>query len=71
MGLVFGQDVAGVADAAFDLGVDEVIGCDDASLAPFRVEAAGPLLAQLARQTALDDPRRVANVVKTWVATDA
>ncbi len=50
IGLVFGQDVAGVADAAFDLGVDEVIGCDDASLAPFRVEAAGPLLAQLVQE---------------------
>ncbi|MCA9972556.1 MAG: electron transfer flavoprotein subunit alpha/FixB family protein [Anaerolineales bacterium] len=48
--LVFGEDVADVADAAFDLGADEVIGCDDASLAPFRVEAAGPLLAQLARE---------------------
>jgi electron transfer flavoprotein alpha subunit len=49
-GLVFGQDVAGVADAAFDLGVDAVLGCDDPTLAHFRVEAYGPLLAKLAAE---------------------
>ncbi|MBP6802541.1 MAG: electron transfer flavoprotein subunit alpha/FixB family protein [Chloroflexi bacterium] len=47
--LVFGQGVAGVADAAFDLGADAVLGADDATLSPFRVEAVGPLLAQLAK----------------------
>ncbi|MBX3055429.1 MAG: electron transfer flavoprotein subunit alpha/FixB family protein [Anaerolineae bacterium] len=46
-GLVFGQGVSGVADAAFNLGVDAVVGADDATLAPFRVEAAGPLAAKL------------------------
>ncbi|MGH2536107.1 MAG: electron transfer flavoprotein subunit alpha/FixB family protein [Candidatus Promineifilaceae bacterium] len=49
-GLVFGANVAAAAAAAFDLGVEAVIGCDDPSLAPFRVEAHGPLLAQLARE---------------------
>ena len=48
--LVFGQDVAGVADAAFDLGADAVLGADDATLSPFRVEAVGPLVAQLAKE---------------------
>lgn len=48
--LVFGSDVAGVADAAFDLGADAVLGADDASLAPFRVEAVGPLLTTLAQE---------------------
>jgi electron transfer flavoprotein alpha subunit len=48
--LVFGSDVAGVADAAFDLGADAVLGADDASLAPFRVEAVGPLLTSLAQE---------------------
>lgn len=47
--LVFGQDVAGVAAAAFDLGADAVLGADDATLSPFRVEAVGPLVAQLAK----------------------
>ena len=51
--LVLGQDVAGVAQAAFELGADAVIGCDDASLAEFRVEATGPLIAQLAREKGL------------------
>jgi len=49
-GLVFGQDVSGVADAAFDLGVDAVLGCDDATLAHFRVEAYGPLTVKLAQE---------------------
>ncbi|MFQ5399517.1 MAG: electron transfer flavoprotein subunit alpha/FixB family protein [Anaerolineae bacterium] len=49
-GLVFGQDVSGVADAAFDLGVDAVLGCDDATLAHFRVEAYGPLTLNLAQE---------------------
>ncbi len=48
--LVFGQDVSGVADATFDLGADAVLGCDDATLADFRVEAYGPLLTQLAQE---------------------
>ncbi|MGB3716467.1 MAG: electron transfer flavoprotein subunit alpha/FixB family protein [Candidatus Promineifilaceae bacterium] len=46
--LVLGNDVAGVAQSAFDLGADAVIGCDDASLANVRVEAFGPLVARLA-----------------------
>ncbi|MCB8982809.1 MAG: electron transfer flavoprotein subunit alpha/FixB family protein [Ardenticatenaceae bacterium] len=48
--LVFGQDVAGVAAAAFDFGADAVLGADDATLSPFRVEAVGPLVVQLAQE---------------------
>jgi electron transfer flavoprotein alpha subunit len=48
--LVLGQDVANITASAFDLGADAVIGCDDASLADFRVEAHGPLVGQLARE---------------------
>ncbi|MFZ0544861.1 MAG: electron transfer flavoprotein subunit alpha/FixB family protein [Candidatus Promineifilaceae bacterium] len=48
--LVFGQGVADVAASAFDLGADAVVGCDDETLAQFRVEAYGPLLTQLAQE---------------------
>ncbi|HCB48093.1 MAG TPA: electron transfer flavoprotein subunit alpha [Chloroflexi bacterium] len=48
--LILGQDVANIATLAFDLGADAVIGCDDTSLADFRVEAYGPLIGQLARE---------------------
>ncbi len=48
-GLVFGEDVGDVADAAFDLGCDEVIGADDATLKDGRVEAVGPLVVALAQ----------------------
>jgi electron transfer flavoprotein alpha subunit len=47
--IVLGQDVAAVADSAFDLGADTVLGCDDASLADMRVEAYGPLVASMAK----------------------
>lgn len=47
--LVFGLNVGGVADSSFDLGADAVMGCDDETLADFRVEAYGPLLAKLAQ----------------------
>ncbi len=49
-GLVFGQGVGPVADAAFDLGCDEVIGADDATLKDGRVEAVGPLVVHLAEE---------------------
>jgi electron transfer flavoprotein alpha subunit len=48
--IVFGQDVSSVADAAFDLGADAVIGCDDDTFTNFRVEAAGTLLVNLAKE---------------------
>ena len=48
--LVFGQDVADVAQAAFALGADAVIAANDASLAQFRVEAYGALVAHLAQE---------------------
>jgi electron transfer flavoprotein alpha subunit len=48
--VVLGNDVAELASGAFDLGADHVLGADDASLGQFRVEAYGPLLANLARE---------------------
>lgn len=48
--LVIGHEVGAVADAAFNYGADAVLGADDASLANFRVEAYGPLVAQLAEE---------------------
>jgi len=48
--LVLGQDVSATADAAFDLGADAVLGCDDATLAAFRVQAYGPLVVRLAQE---------------------
>ncbi len=44
VGIVFGHNVADIATAAFDLGCDEVIGCDDETLDKTRIEAVGPLL---------------------------
>lgn len=48
--LVTGNAVQDVADAAFGYGADAVLGADDASLADFRIEMHGPLVAQLAAE---------------------
>lgn len=48
--LVFGHEVGGVAEAAFNLGADAVLGADDETLATFRVEAYGPLLVRLVQE---------------------
>lgn len=48
--LVLGYEVEDMADTLFGYGADEVIGCDDETLASFRVEAAGPLVAELAQE---------------------
>lgn len=48
--LVLGQELSGVAETAFALGADAVLGSDDATLANFRVDAYGPLAAQLAQE---------------------
>lgn len=45
--VVTGHDVAQVAAGAFNYGADAVIGADDETLADFRVEAHGPLVAGL------------------------
>jgi len=52
--LVLGQDVSGVAETCFDLGADAVLGCDDATLADFRVEAYGPWVAKLIQERSPD-----------------
>ena len=73
-GIVFGEDVGGVADAAFDLGCDEVIGADDATLRGGRVEAVGPLLVQLAQEHAPDvllaGASTLGRDLTSWVAAD-
>lgn len=48
--VVLGQNVAEVANQALSHGADAVLGCDDATLVRFRVEAGGPLVAKLARE---------------------
>lgn len=48
--LVTGHEVQDVAAEAFEYGAGAVLGADDASLADFRVEAHGPLVAQLAAE---------------------
>ena len=72
--LVLGQDIGGVADAAFDLGADAVLGCDDVSLATFRVEAYGPLVTRLAQERNPDVIMAGASTrgrdLAAWVAAD-
>ncbi|MCO5187763.1 MAG: electron transfer flavoprotein subunit alpha/FixB family protein [Anaerolineae bacterium] len=48
--LVFGSDAEEVAEKAFAYGADQVLACDDDSLDDFRVEAVGPLVAELANE---------------------
>jgi electron transfer flavoprotein alpha subunit len=48
--VIFGQNIGDAAATAFGLGANAVIGCDDETLAEFRVEAYGPLLAKLAQE---------------------
>ena len=72
--LVLGQDVAGVANAAFDLGVDAVLGADDATLSTFRLEAAGALVTKLAQEKSpsviiVSDTTRGPDLA-AWVAAD-
>ncbi len=73
-GLVFGEGVSGVADAAFDLGVDAVLGADDATLAQFRVEAVGPLVTKLAQEhtpsVILASASSRGRDLAAWVAAD-
>lgn len=72
--VVLGSDVDDVADAAFDLGADNVIGCDDESLADYRVEAYGPLVTELVKE---NEPSALimgastqGRDVSAWVAAD-
>lgn len=72
--LVFGKDVSDVADAAFDFGADAVLGADDDTLAPFRLEAVGPLVVQLAQEREpaviiVGDSTR-GHDLAAWVAAD-
>lgn len=74
VGLVLGQDVADVAEMAFDLGCDEVLGCDDETLKDGRVEALGPLVVSLAEEHEPDVILLGASTrgrdLSSWVAAD-
>ena len=74
VGLVFGEDVGGIADAAFDLGCDEVIGADDVTLKDDRVVAVGPLVVELAQEHEPDVIIAGASTrgrdLTSWVAAD-
>lgn len=48
--VVTGHDVQEVAGSAFNYGADAVLGVDDETLADFRVEAHGPLVAHLIQE---------------------
>ena len=52
--LVFGADVASVAQAAFEFGADEVLLADDPALADFRAEAYASTLTALAASSTPD-----------------
>ena len=73
-GLVFGENISSVADAAFDLGVDAVLGADNATLAQFRVEAYGPLVTKLAQEHSpsiiLASASTRGRDLAAWVAAD-
>lgn len=73
-GLLFGENVSGAADAAFDLGVDAVLGTDDTTLAQFRVEAYGPLVTKLAQEHSpsviLGSASTRGRDLAAWVAAD-
>ncbi len=72
--LVTGQDVQDVAGEAFNYGADAVLGADDASLAHFRVQAHGPLVAALARERRPDVLLAGASIrgrdLTAWVAAE-
>ncbi len=72
--VVLGSDVTAVAEAAFDYGADNVLGCDDETLKEFRVEAYGPIVTQLVED---NDPSALligsstaGRDVAAWVAAD-
>lgn len=48
--VVLGYNVETIAQEAFDLGADHVLGVDDPALSHFRAEAHGPVLAGMARE---------------------
>jgi len=73
-GLVFGENVSSVADAAFDLGCDEVFGANDETLKDGRVEALGPLVVELAQEHEPDVIMAGASILgrdlTAWTAAD-
>ncbi len=73
--VVLGNGVTAVAEAAFNYGADNVIGCDDETLQEFRIEAYGPLLSQI---VADNDPAALllgsstaGRDLAAWVAAEA
>jgi electron transfer flavoprotein alpha subunit len=74
VGLVFGSGVSAVADAAFDLGCDEVLGADHETLGDGRIEAIGPLLVELAQEhepgVIIAGASTLGRDLTAWVAAD-
>ncbi len=74
VGLVMGADVAAVADAAFDLGCDEVLGADDETLKDGRLEAIAPLVVELAQEheppVFITGASALGRDLTAWVAAD-
>ena len=72
--LVFGDDVAGVAAAAFNYGADAVIAAEDATLAHQRLEAIGPLVVKLAEERSpaviMTGATLRGKDLSSWVAAD-
>ncbi len=74
VGLVFGSGVSAVADEAFDLGCDEVLGADDETLEGARLEAVGPLFVELAQEhepaVIIAGASTLGRDLTAWVAAD-
>jgi electron transfer flavoprotein alpha subunit len=73
-GLVFGQGVSAVAEQAFDLGVDAVVGSDDAVFAGARLEAVAPQMVALAQDrkpaAIIAGASTLGRDLAAWVAAD-
>ena len=72
--VVLGSGVEAVAEAAFALGADEVIGADDEALASYRIEAFGPVLSSMVEEHEPDVLMAGATTegrdLSAWVAVD-
>lgn len=72
--IVLGNNVEEVAEAAFDLGADNVIGCNGESLADYRAEAYAPIVTQLVKENEpsvlIAGASSQGRDISAWVAAD-
>lgn len=72
--VVLGHEMDDVAEAAFDFGADNVIGCDDESLENYRAEAYGPMLVALVKEhepsVVLAGASSMGRDLSAWLAAD-